>query len=124
MIKVFQRNQKKLLAIFGVLLMIVFILPSGMKNARGISDHAVDKINGNKIYASEMRLAREEWTWLSRQPAYDPQTGQRVPIPVAQLSKPVADDITKHPEMFLLLQKEAEQDGVQVSNDLVNSILV
>lgn len=147
MLKYIRKNQKKMLAVFSVFLMIVFILPSVTKNPRGgdsvegtISNGSGGKI---KIYGRELAQSKSEWDLLKRI-----QFPQMIPSGVPGLSRPglvpfvyglspiVSDpatgntgsiaygNIERHPDMYLLLQKEAQRMGETVSPERLNSTLL
>src|SRR4051812_50131546 len=62
MTKFFRENNKKLLAIFGVVLMIAFVLPSGMKQFSGGQRQLVGYLNGGeKGYNTPNRPAQTPW---------------------------------------------------------------
>src|SRR2546430_16482279 len=99
MYKFFQKNQKKMLAIFGVLLMIVFILPTGMKTSMGnVSDPVVAKLGKSNVLRSEMQKAREEWNYLNSLTQFDRRTGQQVKYIQSVLPAPLVKEIEGHPE--------------------------
>ena len=54
MYKLIQRNKKALLAVFGVLLMIVFLMPAGMKGSSGSSGATYGKMGDQKIPLKEI----------------------------------------------------------------------
>jgi hypothetical protein len=118
MTKYIRKYQKALLAIFGVLLMIIFIIPSSFKNGRNFSDHEVGKIGDQPIYESEKDQAEREWKLLSgmRQPNGQ---GQVEPISALALGAALYNEIEDKPLLFLLLQKEAQQQGVIADSRMV-----
>src|SRR4051812_49319733 len=62
MTKFFRENNKKLLAIFGVVLMIAFVLPSGMKQFSGGQRQLVGYLNGGKkVYSTDIGRAKAQW---------------------------------------------------------------
>src|SRR5881396_3029797 len=105
MYRFFQRNQKKLLAIFGAFLMVVFILPGTVGSGRGRrSNPVVGYLGDEKIRAMEMGQARADWDLLKRIPLRVSQF-QRISWVNYKLGA-VANEIDENPELFLLLQKE------------------
>ena len=60
MYRFFQRNQKKLLAIFGAFLMVVFILPTTFRNSSGRENPVVAYMGDEKIRAVEVPPARAD----------------------------------------------------------------
>lgn len=110
MYKFFQQNQKKLLAIFGVLLMIVFILPSTFKGGSGRTDVLVGRAAGSKIYASDEAQAKQDLQDL-RQISF---------LPLENLgNRQVRPQMVERPLLYVLLQREADRDGIQVSEQAI-----
>jgi hypothetical protein len=147
MYNVIKKNQKKLMAAFAVLLMISFVATiGGRPGGSGRSDVVIAHMGKAPVYDSELRSAKEEWSWLNR---YGGQgmMGGRVSLPARvfaqvmmgnnpmaarnymlrfqaeQLGTTISDEIDKHPEMFLLLLKEAEANGLTASPDDAKTIL-
>lgn len=111
MYKFLQKNNKKLIAIFGVGLMVVFILPQvAFDKNRGTSREVVGHIGSEPVLAGEARLAYDQWRQLREQE-------------LAFVLGPIAEDIEKHPTLFVLLQKEAEQLGLRVPDAQVDETL-
>lgn len=115
MYKFFRENQKRLLAFFGVILMIAFVMPSTMKNPGDDTDRAQGRVGNTKIMMADVRMAEEEWHFLSRNLAYqqqDPTTGRAEWLPVTSLfPDQLAAAMQERPETYYLLQYEAKQMG-------------
>ena len=147
MYRVIQRNQKKLLAVFGVLLMIVFIIPPAAKYGSSRADTVVAHVGKDPVYNRELADAKEEWQWLGQFSGRDflgqrlnptalvmgeviagelPQNQQTIGIhfQAQQIAKQIAQQIDQHPELFLLLQKEAQRNGIDVSADEAAGFMV
>lgn len=129
----FRRNQKKLLAIFAAGLMIVFILPStcGRGGGAGGPENVVVAYAGkDEIHASDLAQARMDWEVLRRIPAQAPRVAmqmgmspfQPVPYPY-QLGVGIAEELDQSPELFVLLQKEADRTGIRVPPDRIDAVL-
>lgn len=142
-----KKNQKKLMAVFAVLLMISFVATIGVGRAGGggtRSDVVIGHLGKTAIHDSQLRASRDEWAWLSRyhfrsrfgQPTNLPAmliaqgiTGGagRVPLQIEFAAGTVGDraaqEIDQHPEAFLLLKLEAIANGLSVSSDVANSFL-
>lgn len=127
----FRRNQKKVLAVLGSFLMIVFILPTTCGQGGGAREDPVVAYAGDQeIHASELSQARADWEMLGRIPAQAPRVAmqmgmspfQQVPYPY-QLGIGLVQEIEQRPELFLLLQKEAERNGIRIPPDRVNDAL-
>lgn len=147
--KLLRKYQKKVLAVLGVLLMIAFVATlgpgGGMGRTRG--EVVVAHIGKTPVYDREIQSAKTEWSWLN-QFAGSGMGGQRVPFPMGLLTQSligndpfgsqnfmvqyramqtaarISEDIDKHPELFLLLQRDAERNGLGVSQDEVGDVLV
>ncbi len=68
MYKFIKNNQKKMLAVFGVLLMIVFVIPSSFKNSRERTRRAIGKIGDTPVYDEDLKQLTDEWRILSGVP--------------------------------------------------------
>lgn len=114
MYKFMQKNKKKLLAIFGVVLMVVFILPTVALDRTGYgSDNVVANLRDDQpLMINEVRAAQDQWrdvvTYLAME---------------AGSVGLAAAEIDKNPELFVLLQREARQMGLRVSDDQVTQAL-
>src|SRR5688500_5286853 len=132
-----RKNNKKLLAIFAVGLMIVFVLPSTFQPGQG-GDRVLAHVGDDPLRASQILQAEREWKLLSELRA-GPRSrfmGQlpftfrlgwnemselelmqgRPPVPVRA--------IETDPRLFLLLQEEARRMGVTVNNDQLQEVLI
>lgn len=134
-----KKNQKKLLAVFGVLLMVVFIIPPAAKYGSTRANVVVAHTGKTPIYQADMSAAKEEWGWLNRQPGRGQpgmvffseilrdnpvaRNDQMMQFGAFQTGRAIAENINDHPEMFLLLQREAAANGLQVSTDEANEYL-
>src|SRR3954451_17670508 len=123
MTKFLRNNSKRLLAIFGVVLMIAFVLPAGMKQFGAGQRQLVGYIgNGTKVYNTDISRAKAEWDILEHYVMLSPQmTGGR-PMSVleaiastSQEMRTLAGQVQAHPETYFLLQQEAEKMGILVT---------
>ena len=113
MYKFMQRNRKKMLAVFAVGLMIVFILPQvAFDPQRGTSQEVIAHMGDEEVTAGEARQAMEQWRVVMRD----------LPFEMGAVAL-VADDIERNPELFLLLQKEARQMGLRVPDAQVTEAM-
>jgi hypothetical protein len=130
MYKVIKKYQKNLMAVFAVLLMVSFVATIGVGragNAGSRSDPVVAHLGKDPVRDSEMRAARDEWTFLQQGPVSHDFMGQEISLVTRALSPQIAADIEKHPELFLLLRKEAERDGMSITPeqaDMADSLVV
>src|SRR5688572_18928296 len=123
MYRFFQRNQKKLLAVFGAFLMVVFILPSTVgSGGGGRQNPVVAYVGKDKIYLSEMGQARADWELLKRVRPISISQFQQIPWVRYKLGV-VATEIDRSPELFLLLQKEAQRLGIRAAPDRIENLL-
>ena len=121
MYKLLQRNQKKLLAVFGVLLMIVFIIPPAAKYGTSRSERVVGYIGKTPIHSTDMQYAKDAWAAV-REIGIGP-AGQRRSLPSFFMPGDIINAIDQHPELFLLLRNEAEQHGLQISVSTAKNLI-
>ncbi len=127
--KFIKNNQKKMLAVFGVLLMIVFIIPSSFRNSRERTRRAIGKIGNTPVYDDERKELADEWGMLKRVSVQLPFVNELifpggVPPQYRQFVRPdnqlqtvpltyklgmLARQIDEHPDLYLLLKLEAER---------------
>jgi hypothetical protein len=130
MYKWIKKNQKKMLAVFAVLLMIAFVAtlgPGNFGSGRGTRQEVVvGHVNGEPLYDRELQAGKDQWQILMRTPVQTRQSfGQSIPLPYGVLPFPVVEDIQKHPELFVLLQREAASLGYKrMSEDEARSFWV
>ena len=130
MYKLMQKYNKKLLAIVMVFLMVAFVIPQFSKSPTP-STVAAGTLGDETITMQDVRNGHAYWGMLTGHelPAVvvqemDPQTGQPTLAPLAQqLGAAVVNEIEKHPVMFVLLQKEAEKNGISVSDSDLDDLL-
>ena len=123
MYKFIQRNQKKMLAVFGVLLMIVFVLPNTL--GQGGSDPVEGSLagDGGKIRLSDKKQADAEVNALGRHGLLPMAFGLRSPFEVyqrpqiGQLAEAFREELEQHPELWVMLVREAEQAGIRPAPD-------
>jgi hypothetical protein len=106
-----KRNQKKMLAVFSVGLMIVFVLPTVSKQRMRHQETAFH-IGKQEVTYGELREATQNWRAIK----------QFMPGAAAQVQF-VTGDIDNKPEAFLLLLKEAQQLGLRASETQVNDLV-
>jgi hypothetical protein len=116
MYKFFRDNQKKLLAIFGVVLMIAFVMPTTMKNPNGPDPQRVEGMIGlDKITLDQTRAAEDEWHYLAQRVMVHANMGgqqQWVPVTQALLPSEVSAEMQANPNTYFLLQYEARKMGM------------
>ncbi len=121
-----QAHRKKMLAVFGVLLMIVFVLPS----TPGMFQHhasVAGYVGEQEVSREELSVAYQQWEFIARHIAPIIQemmmTGRAEPWQMALFSDQSLETISRNPELFLLLQREARAMSVQVTDDRVDQFL-
>jgi hypothetical protein len=118
MYRFIQKHGKKLLAVFAAFLMVSFAASGMLTPGGGGRNPVVGRINGKeKIRGQDVFVARQDWQTLSR------LSGPQGRPLTAMLGPKIEADITRQPILFLLLQKEAEQLGVTVSDDTLQTML-
>src|SRR5690349_12033113 len=126
MYKLMQRYQKKLMAIFAVGLMIAFVIPQFNRASHSPSDMVMGTIGDEKISLEAGNEGRFLWQTLKERIAIqnqNRQTGQLIPMPLANVLGEATGEIDKHPILFVLLQREAIRNGVTVSDREIESLL-
>jgi hypothetical protein len=111
---------KAILAVLSIGLMIAFVLPMGMKQAgAGGGNKVVGYLGNQKLYSQDKMSARQSWELLEKQ-RIDMQGHS---LGFALLGPNAAAQITLHPDLFPLLIQEAQQMGVAVSKDEVETVV-
>src|SRR4051812_45234032 len=116
MYRFIQKHGKKLLAVFSAFLMISFAA-SGMLTPRGGGRNpVVGRIGKEKGRGQDDFVARQDWQLPGR---LNDAGGRR---PSGMLGPQTEAETPRQPILFLLLQKEAEQLGVTVSDDSLQTM--
>jgi hypothetical protein len=119
MYKFIRNNQKKLMAVFGVILMIAFIVPTtfqGFQPNQG--EMVVGNVGETKVTRQQVAAAEEQFGLLSQSLVYRNPYGaasgrpEWVPLVAVMLPEPVLQQIRSSPEMYYLLQHEARSMGL------------
>src|SRR5688500_12109618 len=118
MYKFIPRNQKKMLAVFGVLLMIVFVLPASLGQG-GILDPLEGRLaDGGKTRRSDKKQADSDVDVLSRHNLL-PLVLNLAPYEVytrpemGRMAAGLAQQLHENPELWVMLVREAEQAGIR-----------
>jgi hypothetical protein len=133
MIKFIRRNEKQLMALFAVFLMISFVATLGPSKCSNMNvgqqgDYAIGHIGSTPVMRNEVNQAASEWEFLRRyvlahvtQGPGDP--GEWQPLVLAntgiQFFQVFATQIDRNPEVYYLLLHEARQMGLTPQYDLV-----
>jgi hypothetical protein len=116
--KFLQQYGKQIMAVVSVALMIAFFLPQ-FKNPGGGRNPVIGTIGKDKVYGMERYYAKQEWDLLTH-------TGvgpQHVSLAAGLLGPAAVESVRQHPELYLLLLKEAQRMNVRVSRDEVESFI-
>jgi hypothetical protein len=122
MIKFIRKNQKKMLAIASVVLMIFFIkglAPQG--TSQGFVARTVGTLGGAKVTTADIASAANEWKLLMSLQFVDPNDPDRNsgPLVLRLLGNDLASEIQKasmqNQPLFFLLIQEAHQQGIVVT---------
>lgn len=106
MLKILRKNNKKILAVVGVFLMIAFIVPSVAKRpGRGTQADVVGQIGEEKIYANEYSQAQAEWESLNQRVTV-PRPGSRDSDQFAQFS--VLEELLAN-KLYFTARAQAQQ---------------
>lgn len=120
-----QRNKKKLLAVFGVMLMVVFVLPFGVGNF-GQPDPttlAYGKVGDETITRGDVGRAGQDLDALSRAGFLPLMQLGEPPQPIFQPPQGRAAAMLREtPATYALLQREARAAGVAPSEDEVAAL--
>jgi len=114
-------HSKKFLAVLGVILMVAFILPSQTKYGdQSGSKYPVGHIGDRKVYNTDISRAKSQWEALERYIVISPEFTQNQIVPLAEALRRnpaftmLTSEMTTHPELFYLLQEEADRSGIVV----------
>ena len=66
MTKFIRKYQKQMLAVFGVVLMVIFIIPPSMKSGRTFVRHPIGHIGSEAVYNDDKVQANSDWQLLSQ----------------------------------------------------------
>ncbi len=124
---VFRRHQKKLIAVFGILAMIAFLVPAGVTNLLGARSEGTDpeivKLYGRTVYRSEVDLLRQERARANRffqQLQYDLRLQMSQFGPNPEFFGPTD---TRSIVDALVLQHEAKRLGMPATHEIALSWL-
>jgi hypothetical protein len=122
-----KKNQKKLLAVMGAFLMVSFLIsvPIGSLTQGGRTHGPVyAKVGKTVIYADEHAEVERELHMLEQSYYIDLDGRQPMPKAAIDLLGPaIVNQLKDHPDLFLMLIKEAEQRGIDVSSDVVAKVM-
>jgi len=125
MIKWIRDNNKRLLAFFGVFLMVAFLLPSF--STRSMSDPQIATLaGGRKIHAREVENAYNAWEYLARNvliPSRESGGQQWDTILAGMAVGSAAREIQEHKMLYFLLIDEARRIGAEPTPQQLDSVL-
>jgi hypothetical protein len=121
-----QRNKKKLLAVFGVLLMVVFIIPTTFKNQSDRDNIVIGKIGDQKVTAEDEHRAKQDIQMLDRLLLgllmRDMQARNSGNGDLMQMWS-ILQHCKEKPLAYVLLQKEAAASGVEAPDAEVDELM-
>ena len=101
MLKVLRKYNKVILAVFGTMLMVAFLMPQAIQQlGKARMSRAVAIMDGHKVTAKQMDVAVRELTALRE---FFDKLGRKIPLALDK------DNRTDH---WLLLSREAQQEGL------------
>lgn len=109
-----RKNQKQLMAFFGVILMIAFIIPTGINRMQGDPAQRMGHIGDTKVTRNQVLGAEDQWNFLAR----TVQVRRMLPdntrewLPIVGILPPVAEQMNQTPEVYYLLLEEARRMGL------------
>lgn len=126
-------NNKKLLAFFGVFLMVAFLLPTTFSGGGMGNPQIGTMTDGTKIYAREVEIAAQEWSFLASSVLLpgvnaNPLAGgagqEQWDTILAQLNVgAAAEEVRDNKLVYFLLQQEAERLGARPTPQQVDDVL-
>ncbi len=130
MYKWMQENSKRIMVIFAVGLMIVFILPTTVMRTMGAGDPTVAYVNDQPVSARTLDFSRSKWQWLSsaaiRMAAIEQQfrgaLGTTPPPFRILIDTGLIERFDEDPDLFFMLVQEARQLGIGVNRDSVEAL--
>lgn len=131
MYKWMQENRNRILAVFAVGLMIVFILPTTVMHTMGSGEPIVGYLGEEPVRAQAMDLSRSKWQWLSnaaKQMAAREAMFGGAPVVAPPPFRLLLDQgllglFDDQPELFFLLVHEARQMGIGVNRDSIDALM-
>src|SRR5262245_40607766 len=103
----FRRYNKQLMAVFGVVLMIAFLMPNFQQASRGRADRVIGNIGETPVYQEQVHEAQQEWEFLATRVAYHAQqSGATQWQSILALMPPsLSGAIQENPATYFLLQE-------------------
>lgn len=115
MYEFFKRNNKKLMAVFAVVLMVAFLMPNFQRGATAMNP-SVGTLNGKNVLRSQVQQAQYEWEVLGRRLVVQSpgaMGGQGQWQSILRLIPPsLAQSVETNPATYFLLQQEARDMGM------------
>lgn len=122
--RLLQKHEKKVLAIVGVILMVVFVssLAPSHNGTVGI-DRTIGTIDGKAVKQSETAAAQREWDLLKKLDFHPTGDEERNTSFVSLLLQGAAPQIDSRPNTFYLLLREARDRNIAPDDEEVQSLL-
>ncbi len=127
MYKFFQRNQKKLLAVFGVVLMVTFLMPTFRTASQTRGDQVAGTIGSETISRDDVDRAEAEWQFLIRRVMVrtnepGPNQWRSVILEVPEF-RILATQLQENPQGYYLLQYDAKRLGYAPQYERAEALL-
>jgi hypothetical protein len=133
MIKIIRKNQKVVGVVLGIILMVMFLgnlAPQGSQQNAALL-RQVGTLSGAKITQLQLNNANAEWQLLQQLSWVEPNQPDQEPLRLVVVypGLAIADQINKAQSghdstpLYFLLWKEAEQQGIVVTQEELNSVL-
>ncbi|HEY1684052.1 MAG TPA: hypothetical protein VGG19_04770 [Tepidisphaeraceae bacterium] len=131
MLKWMSNNGKYLMAVFGVLLMMVYILPNATKYGGNSNDPVRGHMGKVAIHQTVLTQYSSEWKYLNTYAIVQEEVPngpdglpEKTWVPIGYRLGPAAfQQVRQHPDMYALLVEEAQQMGAGVSEDQLNGFM-
>lgn len=114
MYQFFRKNNKKLMAIFGAVLMVAFLIPTFNRPGPGSVDRVVGMIGTTEVHQDDLRQVDQEWAFLTQRVVVNSgaaSDSQWMPI-VALMPQEFVDATRQDSTAYYLLLQEARQMGM------------
>ena len=113
----FDKHGKKLLAVVGSLLVLVFLLPAGFGSGAGGNGARLGKLDGTRISVNDVQGAQSSMRALDQLVFPDRRSGQLVPIAKAIFPNGLDTQLQQNPVLLYLLMHEADKAGASIPDN-------
>src|SRR5438477_6416948 len=129
-----RNNSKKILAVLGVILMVAFIIPPASKyGGNTTSRRLIGYVGDKKVYNTDVDRAKSQWDFLENAIMMSPERTRGQVMTLADAVRQdqsifgpsfriLSEQLNAHPELFYLLQVEADRMGIIVTNSQAETL--